>query len=194
MKQEYKRIRKELFAHSPRFKKRQAVIYLWFFLRLGLAEALVGAFVAGVWLLSPIGSLFIAVVGVAVFWTMLKSSILCKKALYGTVIEIGRDNLMVNSQTNIRRMESKNFTVYTVARPDGKNETLLLPVPYERVFKKGDKLIRLSGMKYPVDLTPEELLICPFCGNIFPTENEICIGCGEPALNAKAIEEIKEHE
>ena len=61
---------------------------------------------------------------------------------------------------------------------------------FEKVFKKGDKLIRLTGMDYPVDLTPEELLICPFCGNIFPTENKVCIECNEPALNDTAIGEI----
>ena len=40
------------------------------------------------------------------------------------------------------------------------------------------------------NLTPEELLICPFCGNIFPTENKVCIECNDPALNDTAIGEI----
>ena len=191
MKQEYKRLRKELFRISPHFKKRQAKIYFLFILKLTLAELLVAAFMAGVYVITPGGALAFPIIGIIVFWKLLKKSILDKKALVGVITTIGRDNRLIASDSNIRRMLSKNFSIYTVTLSDGRTEELALPVPYERVFKKGDKLIRLSGMKYPVDLTPEELLICPFCGNIFPTENKDCIECGEPALNATVIENIE---
>jgi len=190
MKEDYRKIRKELFRISPRFKKRLAKIYLRFFLKVALAEALVGAFTVGVYVITPGGALAFPIIGVIVFWILFKQSILNKKPLVGTVTTIGRDNRLVASDANIRRMMSKNFSIFTVTRPDGRKEEIALPVPYERVFKKGDKLIRLTGMDYPVDLTPEELLICPFCGNIFPTENKVCIECNEPALNDTAIGEI----
>ena len=190
MKEEYRRIRKELFRISPRFKKRLAKIYFRFFLKVALAEALVGAFMVGVYVITPGGALAFPIIGVMVFWILFKKSILNKKPLVGTITTIGRDNRMIASDANIRRMVSQNFSIYTVTLPDGRKEEIALPVPYERVFKKGDKLIRLTGMDYPVDLTPEELLICPFCGNIFPTENKVCIECNEPALNATAIQGI----
>ena len=76
---------------------------------------------------------------------------------------------------------------YLFELSDGNTVEIELDICYEKVFKKGDKIIRLSGMKYPVDLTPGALLICPFCGNVFPTENDVCVECCEPAFNADSI-------
>ena len=190
MKEEYKRLRQELFAISPRFQKLQAKIVFKFVLKVIPLELLVAAFAVAAYTMAPEVVIAFPLIGFYFFWIIFKKDFLSKKALYGTVTAIGRDNLMVKSD-NIRWMRQQNFTIYTVTTPDGKKEELILPIPYERVFKKGDKIIRLSGMEYPVDLTPEELLICPFCGNIFPTENKDCIECGEPALNATVIDGIK---
>ena len=190
MKEKYKRIRKELFALNPRFRKMQTKIVLKFVLKVTPLELLVAAFAAAAYAMAPGVVIAFPVIGFYAFWIIFKKDFLSKNALYGTVTTIGRDNLMVKSD-NIRWMKQQNFTIYTITTPDGKKEELILPIPYERVFKKGDKIIRLSGMEYPVDLTPEEMLICPFCGNIFPTENKDCIECGEPALNATVIDGIK---
>lgn len=190
MKEEYKKIRRELFAISPRFRKLQTKIVLKFMFKVTPIELLIAAFAVAAYAMAPGVVIAFPVIGFFAFWVIFKKDLLSKKALYGTVTAIGRDNMMVNSDY-IQRMRHQNFTIYTVTTLDGKREKLILPIPYERVFKKGDKLIRLTGMKYPVDLTPEELLICPFCGNIFPTENKDCVECGEPALNAKAIENIE---
>ena len=84
-------------------------------------------------------------------------------------------------------MKEQEFTIFSVTSPNGKMQELEMETAYEAFFKKGDQIIRLSGMKYPVDLTPGALLICPFCGNVFPSENEVCIECNEPAFNADSI-------
>ena len=189
MKEEYKRIRRELFAHSPRFKKLQAKIFFRFAIKIILLELLIAAFAVGAFSLAPTSVYAFIIIGIAVFCYLLKTSKLIGHRMLGTITHITRDNIRVSSEY-IRRMTDRNFSLFTVTASDGKEATFFLPVPYERVFKKGDKIIRLSGMKYPVDLTTEELLICPFCGNIFPTENQDCIECGEPALNAKAIDKI----
>ncbi len=190
MNQEYKRIKSALYKQSPRFKRKQTKVFLLFFLKVVLCELPIAALAVGAYVLSPASALAFLIIGIVIFVILLKKAFLEKKALYGTVVKISRDNLIVKSDY-INRMTQKNFSIYTIDTPDGKKKELILPIPYERVFKKGDMIIRLPGMDYPVDLTPEELLICPFCGNIFPTENKDCIECGEPALNAKVIDGIK---
>ena len=190
MNQEYKQTKMALYRQSPRFKKLQTKILLRFVFKVVLCELPIAALTVGAYVISPAGALTFPIIGIIIFWILFEKDFLSKKALYGTVTAIIRDNLTVKSD-NIRWMKQQNFSIYTVTMPNGKKEELILPIPYERVFKKGDKIIRITGMKYPVDLTPEEWLICPFCGNIFPTENKDCIECGEPALNATVIDGIK---
>ena len=195
MKQEYKRIRTALCRQSPRFKKKQTTVFLLFFLKVAVAELLIAAFAVGAFFFAPASVYAFIIVGIAVFCYLLKKSNLIGTRILGTVTDIKRIIRGVSRKGGVVRysmdMMQKTFSVFTISSDDGKTREIELDVQYERVFKKGDKIIRLSGMEYPVDLTPEELLICPFCGNIFPTENKDCIECGEPALNATVIDGIK---
>ena len=195
MKEEYSSIRQALCAHSPRFKKKQTMVFLLFFLKIAIVEILIAASAVGSYFLAPPSIYAFIVIGIAVFCYLLKKAKLIGTRVFGTVTDIKRITRGISRNGGVVRysmdMMQKNFSVFTISSPDGKRYEIELDVRYEKVFKKGDKLIRLTGMEYPVDLTPEELLICPFCGNIFPTENKDCIECGEPALNAKVIDGIK---
>ena len=195
MNQEYQKIRKALYLQSPRFKQKQALVFVRFFLKLALFEALVVAFAVGSYFLSPFTVYAFIIIGIAAFGYLLKKSGLIGTRTFGTITDIKRITRGVdrNGGGVVRYsmdMMQKNFSVFTVTESNGKKREIELDTAFEKVFKKGDKLIRLTGMDYPVDLTPEELLICPFCGNIFPTENKVCIECNEPALNDTAIEKL----
>ncbi len=196
MKEEYKRIRRELFAHSPRFKKLQSKIFFRFAIKVILLELLIAAFAVGAFSLAPTSVYAFIIIGIAVLYYLTKASKLIGTRVLGTVTDINRITRNVtrsgmNQRGGTFRMTQNTFSVFTISSDDGNTQEIELNVQYEKVFKKGDRIIRLSGMKHPVDLTPEELLICPFCGNIFPTENQDCIECGEPALNARAIQNIE---
>jgi len=193
--QEYQKIRKALYLQSPRFKQKQALVFVRFFLKLALFEALIVAFAVGSYFLSPFTVYAFIIIGIAAFGYLLKKSGLIGTRTFGTITDIKRITRGVdrNGGGVVRYsmdMMQKNFSVFTVTESNGKKCEIELDTAFEKVFKKGDKLIRLTGMDYPVDLTPEELLICPFCGNIFPTENKVCIECNEPALNDTAIEKL----
>ncbi|MBE6602675.1 MAG: hypothetical protein E7637_09290 [Ruminococcaceae bacterium] len=191
MNQEYKKIKQELYRQSPRFRQRQTQILIGFLLKLFLMEALIIAFAIGAYAISPGAGYSCIGVGILVFWLLIKKSKFFKYRFLGKVTDIRRESKMVDRKGYARSMRSQVLSIFTVTDENGNRLEIELPVPYEKVFKKGDKIIRLAGMKYPVDLTPEELLVCPFCGNIFPTENEVCVECGEPALNASVIDSIR---
>jgi len=196
MNQEYKIIKRNLLQKCPRLKAQQRKRIFWFLFKLLLVEALI-AFLSwkSIHALSAAPYIGAGIGAVALIFLLWKSKLINTR-IYGTVTAIQHEMLGVNRYGGVVRhatdMMLKEFTIFVVTAPNGRKRKIKMELFYEKAFKKGDRIILLSGMKYPVDLTPEELLICPFCGNIFPTENEVCIGCGEPALNAKAIEEIKE--
>jgi len=190
MKEKYKRIRKELFALNPRFKKLQTRATLGFFLKIALLELLMAAFTVGTYIITPGGAITFPIIGILSFAVILRKSKFWKWRTYGEITDITRTSRLNPLKGYFGAVREKQVSIFTVTDSDGNTVEIELDICYEKVFKKGDQIIRLSGMKYPVDLTPEEILICPFCGNIFPTENEVCVECGEPAIRAKITTDI----
>lgn len=190
----YRDVRQDLLKVEPRFQQIQRRAVLGFLLWTIPLEALIVAFSIGAYALTP-AALYIGIVlGICVLVWRLKAARLIGNRLYGTIVSQTREvrlmsNDGVSSRTggSVHRMYQRALTVYTVQAPDGQNVTFTAEIRYERVFKNGEKVIRLPGMLYPVDLNPERYVLCPFCGNISPKENDLCIECGAPALDTKAL-------
>ena len=62
---------------------------------------------------------------------------------------------------------------------NGRMHRMELGGQFESTIRKGDILLRLPGVPYPVTKTPGDIVICPYCGTIMPRENADCVGCGE---------------
>ena len=87
MKQEYKRIRTALCQQSSRFKKKQTMVFLLFFLKVAVAELLIAAFAVGAFFLAPASVYAFIIVGIAVFCYLLKKSKLICCSFLRTVFE-----------------------------------------------------------------------------------------------------------
>lgn len=190
MKAEYKRIRRELFTLNPQFRKLQTRAFLGFFLKILLMESLMAAFTVGTYVITPKGAVTFPIIGIILLVIVLAKSKFWGWRTYGEITDITRTSRLNPLKGKFGVIREKPISIFTVTDSDGNAANIELDTHYEKVFQKGDKIIRLSGMLYPVNLTPEALLICPFCGNVFPSENEVCIECNEPALNTKAIDDI----
>lgn len=190
MNWDYKHIRQALIAHYPDFQKKQRQLFWAFFLKVFLVEALVIIFAIGSYKISLGAACSCIAAGILLFGVLLKKSKFFRYRFLGEVTAVSRASHMTALKGYTKAMREQVFTTFTVTTENGNKMEIELPVPYEKVFKKGDRIIRFSGMDFPVDLKPEEFLICPFCGNIFPKENKVCVECGTAALNAGVLDSI----
>lgn len=76
------------------------------------------------------------------------------------------------------------YAHFTVLDCKGKKRSFCLDRKYEEIYQIGDRVMRISGLGYPVDLTLQKKTVCPRCGSVFPRENEHCvsIGCKMPRV------------
>ena len=193
----YQEVRDDLLLVEPRFYKIQKRAVLGFLLWTIPLELLVISFSAGAYLLTPTALYVGIALGLCVLVWRLKAARLIGNRLYGTIVSQTRevklrstDGVSSRTASSTHRMYQRAITVYTVQTPDGRTQTFEAEIRYENVFKNGEKVIRLPGMLYPVDLNPERFVLCPFCGNISPKENAVCIECYAPALDTKALYKI----
>ena len=195
---DYKEICRRLFEIEPRFRRiqrRSLAVFLCWVLPL---EALTVAFAWQATKLTPAAPYIGIVLGLCVLVWRLKAARLIGNRLYGRIVSQTRQvRLMSNNgvssrtATSTHRMYQRALTVYTVQAPDGRRVTFEAEIRYERVYSVGDRVLRLPGMRLPVDLSPERYVLCPFCGNISPKENETCVECGAPALGACALRPLE---
>jgi len=99
---------------------------------------------------------------------------LFSKELFGTIINIKRE-IVRSFRANLNMDE----IVLYVQLDNGKKKKLRLP-GYKvgnRVYYVGDRIHRLKGTRYPINLTREEVQhICPICGRDSCYEDE-CPDC-----------------
>lgn len=76
------------------------------------------------------------------------------------------------------------YAHFAVRDERGKKHTFMLDRKYEAIYRIGDRVMNISGIDYPIDLTVQDKTVCPRCGSIFPSENEHCvsIGCKAPRV------------
>ena len=77
-----------------------------------------------------------------------------------------------------RAMQDRAFIVCDIITDNGKKKQFSLEKRYEKVFRKGDEIVFVRGLNYPINMTPENYVICPLCGNIMPSVSEQCVACG----------------
>lgn len=85
----------------------------------------------------------------------------------------------------MRSMVDSTVITLVVEDRGSRNHFIELDAKYDSVYKKGDALFFTSGILYPINLTSHDKVVCPFCGNIFPAENPVCINCNTEILSKK---------
>lgn len=114
------------------------------------------------------------------------------KSRIGRIEEIDYESRRVNSSKNFAdnrytSMYTANFIRCTGRDGKGRRFTFFLDQKYESVYRKGDLVVKLSGLPCPANLTPGEHTVCPRCGQIAPSENAVCTGCGITAVRMKGM-------
>ncbi len=67
----------------------------------------------------------------------------------------------------------ETFVTFSVKGFDGKNHTFTLPRKYELIYKKGDTVMLIPGIDYPVCYTKRRHVLCMKCGALFiPHRND----------------------
>ena len=75
--------------------------------------------------------------------------------------------------------------IVSLEAANGRRYKLELENRFQDVIREGDVLIQLPGIPYFINKTPCDLVVCPYCGNMMPKENEDCIGCGRENVYAQ---------
>ncbi len=71
----------------------------------------------------------------------------------------------------------------TYQTPKGKLRTVELADEYARCYQVDDEIIFLNALPYPINLTPHDMVACPYCGNIMPAVNKRCLDINCKKLN-----------
>ena len=66
-----------------------------------------------------------------------------------------------------RGVRIETFVTFYVIDDNGKKHTFTLPRKYELIYKKGDRVMLISGIDYPVCYTSRRHALCMKCGALF---------------------------
>ncbi len=81
--------------------------------------------------------------------------------------------------TRIDAEKKHNMLKIMVEDEKGNTFVLMLPPQYSNAMKLGDEIIKLPALKDPIVVAGKNPKhICPICGNIAPSSEDECVGCG----------------
>ena len=170
--------------------------FLRFLLKLIFGEGLIAIFTWQGVRISPVAIPIGLLLGGILLWWLLKKERLIGNRIFGIITETkcithGADRTGGIVKYAVDMMQ-KNFLVLTVTSPNGTEKTLELDACCEKVFCKGDAIIRMAGMQHPIKLFPTHYSLCPLCGNVAPKEAAICTACGKPIPDLTACNAEKQ--
>ena len=188
----YSRERKKLLEQNPALRSYQRKKLTFFWLKLVFIEA--GVVLLSVYLMSYTESAIALGICLAValpLWLLKPQNIFGKTCL-GTITEVVGVTRRVTRQKGVavfyNDMHYRTFIICRVVTPQNRELEFEFPEQYEPVFHKGDTVIKLAAIAYPINLTRHDWVLCPFCGNIMPEENDRCVGCN--AISIKWSENL----
>ena len=173
--------RKSLFEQNPALQKYQRKKLLFFWLKLLFLEAIVISL--SVYLMSYTESAIALGICLSIalpLWLLKPQSIFGKTCM-GTITEVVGVTRRVTRQKGVavfyNDMHYRTFIICRVVTPQNRELEFEFPEQFEPVFHEGDTVIKLAAVAYPINLTEHDWVLCPFCGNIMPEENDRCTGC-----------------
>ncbi len=135
---------------------------------------------------SP-SAIFFSMLAVVPFWPMKKYEIFLGKTYYAEVVDVRKAGFGFG---RFGRMKSTQKVAYEVfLKPKGgASEKLVFSGNDDRLsFKKGDYVLKLSALKYPVNCNfdLEETVYCPNCGQNNGKSRKRCKQCGMRTASRK---------
>ena len=195
-----KQIQARVLEQNPDIKRFRNKRLTVFFLKLAALEAVVVALTSsliahGVIAAIPLGVVF----GLLLPFLALKAhKFLVFGVRLGKVVEVKIIQRRVEAQNgwtgkSQRSMTDRQFVVFTLEDEQGRASKIELEERFHDCIYKGDTLLRLAGVPYPINLKRHTKALCPICGNIMPGESTRCVGCDADAVPdhealAKAIQ------
>ena len=183
----FKTERKALLDRNPHLKAYQRKKLLFFCAKFLLFEAAVISLT--IYLASYTESAVVlgAFFAIVLPWWVLKPQRVFGKTGVGEIKEIVRVSKRVTREKGLAvfytDMHYRTFIICRMINDKGREVEFEFPEQCEPVFHAGDKIIKLSAIKYPIILTDHSWCMCPFCGNVFPKENDHCIQCNAEPIN-----------
>ena len=178
----YIKEREKLFRANPHLKAYQEKRRIGFFGKLFLIEVIAISFAVYLMDYVEIAWVFGLLFGILLPRLLLAPQKHLKKVGLGEIVDVLFESRIVTVDKGIRYsyrdLRRENVIVCRIMTETGREIELEYISRYERVFSKGDKLIMLPFVKYPINLIRHDWYACPFCGNLMPSENKACIGCG----------------
>ena len=187
---EYKKEEGKVLRLHPELSKYRKKRLLKLYLKMLISGATILALTVFLYCQTPqiaiavIGGLF-ALVGVYKIADPRKN--FTKKC--GKITKISLVQKRVNNKNGMQfsytAMMDAVVLVVSIETPGGRRYEIELSDQYQPCIKEGDVLLRIPGVPYFIIPNPQEMVVCPYCGNIMPRENTNCVGCGQENIYVK---------
>ena len=157
-----------------------------FLLKLVLLEAVVLFVSHEIWEYGlPVHAVIIGVIAAAVLpLFVLKPFRTVGNGWCGEIIgykeELRRDfqkGIVMHGSSAVRK-----YMTCIVMGDDGKKHRFRVRALYDKVYRRGGRVLYVRGLQYPIPLTPEKHTVCLFCGARMLTSVDHCAGCGAKRL------------
>ncbi|MBE6628303.1 MAG: hypothetical protein E7629_05190 [Ruminococcaceae bacterium] len=104
----------------------------------------------------------------------------------GRITKIDHERRQVYDPMAAGRASVRGATILSCAveNADGRSSCFDVPKRCVKVYREGDEVIGISGIPYPIVLTPHEWILCPLCGGVMPAVNETCVECGAQRIKS----------
>ena len=192
----YAKEREALFRQNPCLRSHQRTIFARFFVEILLLETLVAAFALYLWKYTELAPFLWIGLAAVLPWVVLKPQKLFGKVGIFQITDVKLIPRYITLKkgivTTFADKGFRNFVVYHTVSAKGHKRKFEYEGRYARAYEKGDMLIILPGIAYPINLTARNWIVCPFCGNVMPKENKECVGCGAKSVHTAQEEEEKD--
>ena len=171
-----------LIEKNQYIKKYQRKVLLSFFLKLALIEIVIIAMIVLPKNITVYEILFGTGIAIFVPYFLLKPKKVFGGTKTGTIANIAyithkpprADRIAVD----FLNAQLVSFIECTVVDENEEKWTFKLEQRYDKIYHAGDEVVYPGFVKYPINLTSHEFVLCPFCGNIMPRPVTHCVECG----------------
>ena len=185
----FRMARKTVLEQNDHLKAYQRKKLMSFFIKLFVIEAIIVLFSLYLKNYTKIALVLGGVLAMLLPCWILKPQQFFGKCGLGRISEVANVSKRVARQNGVvvfyTDMHYRTFVVCRVELPNGRTLEYEYDKCYEPAFFKEDTLLVLPGIKHPINLTKHDWVVCPFCGNVMPCENEECISCGAKAIRVE---------
>ncbi|MBQ1225486.1 MAG: hypothetical protein IIX75_00165 [Clostridia bacterium] len=161
---EFRKLNEELFTYRKRRR-------IKLFIKIAIFEIPIILLLISGLALYPVKSLIVfGVLGMVLPILIFDPYKLYRRAWIGEIIGfkyVERYVMPKGVMLNGRGVRTETFVVFSVKSSNGKIHKFTLPRKYELIYQKGDKVMLISGLDFPVCYTKHRHVLCMKCGALY---------------------------